>query len=506
MITIITYLLITVLLLLLNAFFVLAEFSAVKARPTQIEALVASGSKRAKTVQYIQTHLDLFLNVCQIGITLASIGLGFVGEPSLARLFKPLLSLIGVHSTAAAHGIAISAAYIIISYMHIVIGEQVPKFIAIRQTDKTALFTAYPMMIFYYIFIGPLWILNSTTHLILNIIRVSPKNPNEQHSEDEIRIILNQSQSSGLMSFRRLLYIENVLDMGDLTIKNAMKPLDKVQCLRINASKEEIDTILSTYRYSRYPLLDDAGKTVGFIHIKDMFLAHRSARQDTDLMTFVRACIKVKETDTLECVLPIMQRKAAHIAFVYDDHDVWTGIITLEDVLEEVVGTIEEEYPNEPVVQLTNVLSSSTHIVIDVEGENIISAVRNALMRIDPKLLPLSVNEIMPHIAERERAVSSYVGRKLAIPHARLKTISNPVLVFARMKKPIDSPTPSSEETVNYLFILLTPVNKPRMHQILLARIAGIFDSAFLESKLKDATTRQELFDAISAADQASDL
>jgi CBS domain containing-hemolysin-like protein/mannitol/fructose-specific phosphotransferase system IIA component (Ntr-type) len=497
---------IALLLVLLNAFFVLAEFSSVKARPTQIEALAAKGISRAKIVQYIQTHLDLFLSVCQIGITFASIGLGFVGEPTLVKIFKPLTAYFGIHSDVAAHGIAITVSYILISFIHIVVGEQVPKFVAIRQTDKTALFTAYPMLVFYYIFLVPIWILNIATHLSLKIIGVPPRKGREEPSEDEIRIILSQSQSSGLMSFRRLLYIENILDMGNLTVQNAMKVSAKVQSLKTSATTEEINAVISTYRFSRYPVIDDkTGMPVGFIHVKDLFLAQHAGKPVNDLSQFVRPCLKVKITDQLESVLPVMQRKAVHIALVYDDAGAWAGIITLEDVIEEVVGTIEEEFPNEPTVQLTSILSSSSHVIVAVEGDTLLAVTKNALLRIDPKLMPLSVNEIMPHITERERAVSSYVGRNLAIPHARLKSIPRPFLVFAKLKKPITSPTPSSDDTIKYLFILLTPLSEPRLHQIILARIAGIFESSFFETRLKEASTSQEIFEAISAADQASD-
>ena len=506
---IIFYLLLAVLLLLLNSFFVLAEFAVVKARPTQMEALAAKGNRLARRVLYIQTHIDQFLSVCQIGITLASIGLGFVGEPSLAALIKPLLERLGAGgaSNIASHGIAIAIAYILVSFLHIVIGEQVPKCMAIRRTDKAALFTVYPLIVCYYLFFLPLWILNISVNAVLFLLRIPPIKGHSLHSEDEVRIILDQSQSSGMMSFRRLLYIENVLDMSELTVKNALQPREKTRFFVDTIARSEIDACVAKYRYSRYPVVNgNAESPLGFIHVKDLYLAERSGVKKNDIKKLIRPALHVDENQLLEDVLSEMQKKGTHLAFAYNEHKRWTGIITLEDILEEVVGTIEEEFPIEASIGLTSSLSSAAQIVLDVEGDSIISATRNTLSRLAPAVLPMPFEEIMPHIAQRERAASSYVGKRLAIPHARLKNISRPVVVVARLKKPIPAAALSGRETVRFLFIVLTPINAPRVHQIILARIAGLFESGFFETRMDDAATPQELFDAIGAVEQATDL
>jgi CBS domain containing-hemolysin-like protein/mannitol/fructose-specific phosphotransferase system IIA component (Ntr-type) len=504
------YLLLAVLLLLLNAFFVLAEFAIVKARPTQMEALAAKGNRLAKRVLYIQTHIDQFLSVCQIGITLASIGLGFVGEPSLAALIKPVMERLGTGTAAniASHGAAVLIAYVLISYLHIVLGEQVPKCMAIRRTDKAALFTVYPLLVCYYLFFFPLWLLNISVNAVLYLLRIPPIKGHTLHSEDEIRIILDQSQSSGMMSFRRLLYIENVLDMSELVVRNAMQPRGKTRFFSETATREEIDACIAKYRYSRYPVVScDTQAPLGYIHVKDLYLADSSGKKASDIKTLIRPALQVKEGQMLEEVLSEMQRKGNHVGFVFDENKQWTGIITLEDVLEEVVGTIEEEFPVEPSVALRSSLSSAAQIVLDVEGDTIITSTRNTLSRLAPGVLPLPLDEIMPHIAQRERAASSYVGKRLAIPHARLKNISRPVVVVARLKSPIAAPGLSGgRDMVHFLFIVLTPADAPRVHQIILARIAGLFESGFFETRMDEAGTPQELFDAIGAVEQATDL
>ncbi len=497
------YLLVVILLLFLNGFFVLAEFAVVKVRPTQMEALAEKGNRRAKLVERIQTHLDEYLSVCQVGITLASIGLGFVGQPAFARLLESPLRLAGV-SAAGAHvtsnTLAIALAYLVVSFLHIVIGELVPKSVAIRKTEGAALLTAYPMLVFRYVFIVPIWALNSTVNGILRLFRLSPSIGPGIHSEDELRIILDQSQTSGTLSFRRLLHLENVLDMGTLVVRNAMRARRLVRSLGVNQTGKEVDAIIAANRYSRYPLLgDNPERPLGYVHIKDLFLAQRSGRPTDELKAFVRPCLLFKEEDSLEQRLSEMQRKACHMALVFTADGTWSGILTLEDAIEEVIGTIEEEYPTEPAIRLSDLLTPE-RTLLDVDGDSIISASRNALERIQVTALPVSKEAIMLSVAERERLGSSYVGRRLAIPHARLKKLSEPMVIVARLKKPIPAPVPG--EDINLMFILLTPADTPRIHQILLSHIAGIFESDYLEDRLETATSSAELHNVIVTAEQ----
>ena len=495
------YLVLASLLILLNAFFVLAEFASVKVRPTQVEALVESGDRRARTLEKIQAHLDEYLSVCQVGITLASIGLGFVGEPAFASLLLPVIESIGLHGLSAgitAHGLSVAVAYLLVSFLHIVLGELVPKSVAIRSTEKAALRMAFPLVIFRYVFFLPNLLLNSTVNGILKLFRLPPVTDHGPHSEEEVRIILDHSQTRGMMSFRRLLHIENVLDMGELKVRNAMRARRLVKTLCLGNTRAQNDNVVSEYKYSRYPLIGaDPEKPLGYVHVKDLFLAERAGLPANDLRQFVRPCLVFREQDSLENRLSEMQRKAAHMAIVYAEDGRWTGILTLEDAVEEVIGTIEEEYPLEPTVRLSDLLNVD-HTVLDVEGTNILTATRYALQRV--KDLPVSLDAIMLSIADRERLGSSYVGRRLAIPHARLSRLAHPMVIVARMHTPI--PSPVIGEDINLLFILLTPADTPRIHQILLSHIAGIFESDFLEDRLEDATTPVELYSVIVTAEQ----
>ncbi len=497
------YLLIAFLLLILNAFFTLAEFTSVKARPSYIEVLAAKGNRRANAVMHIQTHLDEYLSVCQVGITLASVGIGFTGEPAFARILEPLvikLGITGIASTITAHTIAIALAYILVSYLHIILGELVPKNIAIRKTEGIVLFISYPLVFFRYFFFPLIWLLNSTVNLLLRLIRfpLSPK-PGV-HSEDEIRVILDHSQSSGLLSFRQLLHIENVLDMGALTVRNAMKVRNKTHLLTTQMSREEVDKVISENRYSRYPLLGaDPEKPLGYIHVKDLYFAERAGRPTNELASFKHQCMTAKEEDPLAHLLSEMQRKACHMTLVFNKTGQWSGIITLEDAIEEVIGTVEEEYPTEPPIRLSDLLASR-NTFLDVEGDSIINVARNALLRVDQKELPLSRDAIMLSVIEREKLGSSYIGRGLAIPHARLGSLVKPMVIFARLQSSI--PAPVSGEQINLMFLLLTPADTPRIHQTLLSHIAGIFESDFLEGRLESAASSTELYNTICTAEQ----
>jgi CBS domain containing-hemolysin-like protein len=497
------YIFVAFLLILLNAFFVLAEFASVKVRPTQVEALAEAGNKKARVVERIQAHLDEYLSVCQVGITFASIGLGFVGEPAFAQLLLPVVEWMGLGAATAqvtAHSIAIALAYLLVSYLHIVIGELVPKSVAIRSTEKAALFTARPLVFFRYLFIAVIWVLNSTVNGILKIFRLPPVANKGGHSEEEVRIILDQSQESGMLSFRRLLHMENVLDMGSLVVRNAMRVKRLVRCLSLSAQPGENARVIAENRFSRYPLVDGVNdKPLGFVHVKDLFLAQQAGKPIEDLRQYVKPCLQFKEQDSLEQRLSEMQRKAAHMALVFAEGGIWSGIITLEDAVEEVIGTIEEEYPIEPTVRLSDLLTPE-HTILDVDGTSILSATRNALQRIKDSDLPVSRDAIMVSVADRERLGSSYVGQRLAIPHARLGRLPQPMVIVARMKKPI--PAPVLNEDINLLFILLTPADTPRIHQILLSHIAGIFESDYLEDRLETAETAVELHSVICTAEQ----
>ena len=494
------FLVVAFILILLNAFFVLAEFASVKIRPTQIDPLVAQGHRGAKRVRKIIDHLDDYLSVCQVGITLTSIGLGFVGEPAFATLFHPLFAGLGHWSEPVTEAASVGAGFVLVSYLHIVIGELIPKTVAIRITEKAVFWIAVPITWFRWLFLGPIWVLNSTVSLVLKTFRLSAPTSHTLVTDGEFRAILGQTESGGMMSFRRLLYMENILDLGSLTVRNAMQVKAKVQVLRVGMSWEAVHTLIGRFRYSRYPLVEAGShQPLGVVHVKDLYGAYRQQPSGPALADLARPALEAVDHDPLEQLLGQMQRTGIHMAFVRDSAGRWIGTVTLEDVLEEVVGTIEEEYPVEPPVTIAEFLRVE-HVLLDVDGETLEAVVKTALVRVPLGDLPADRSTILTRILERERQAPSALSHHLAIPHGRIEGLVRPLVVVARPRTPV--PVPVRTEPTKILFILVTPVESPRIHQVLLSHIAGLYESDFFEGRLYEAETPSELHGIICTAEQ----
>ncbi|MEK7867731.1 MAG: CNNM domain-containing protein [Planctomycetota bacterium] len=493
------FLLLAVLLILLNAFFVLAEFAAVKVRPTRIQELVDSGDPRALLLQRIHEHLDEYLSVCQIGITIASIALGYVGEPSVARLVRPLVAWAGTFQEHTAHGIAVAISLFVFTSLHVVLGEQVPKMAAIRRTDAAALWSARPLILFRWFLYPLLWLLSRATNAVLRGLGLSAGGHGEHHSEDELRILLEESQEKGMMSFRRLLLMENVFDLGDVRVRDAMRVRHGVKVLRTDVPWEENLKTIKETRFSRYPLIEpDSDKPAGTIHVKDILYQATAEFRSMDLKRLARPFVMALEDSPLENLLADLQRRRAHVAIVFDKEGRWTGFLTLEDIIEEIIGTVEDEFEVEPPLFIADALTAG-RIVLGVKAGSIEEAVRAAFARVAPSELPAPAALIEKAVVDRERTMGTYLGRGLAIPHARLEGIERPALVFARSEEGI--PVKGREDRAHLLFILLTPAANPRVQARMLARIGGLLTSEYVEARLLEAETPNSVLEAIRAAD-----
>lgn len=503
---IVIYLLVATLLLLLNAFFVLAEFAAVKMRPSRIEEMVSDGIRGASKVRQVHQKLDEYLSVCQLGITFASIGLGFVAEPAIVRLIEPVVIATGLftdHSSSAwftSHGIAFSISYLMVSFLHILLGELIPKSISIRLTDKSSLWTAPALQFFRILFYVPLRFLNTSANTMLKWMGLGVYDHHALHSEDELRILLSQGQSQGIMSFRRLLFLENVFDLGELKVRDAMRPRSQVKCLHLHNNWAENLEIIRAYRFSRYPLIDqDSEMPIGIIHLKDTLFADD---HNLDLALIRRSFISTNEDTLLEWLLADMQRKRIHAALVFNGQNKWTGFLTLEDVIEEIIGTIRDEFEDEEQVSLIEALTEE-RIQLGIEANNTAEAVRNALERIRPESLPVSKEAIVRAIDDRERLVETYLGNQLGMPHARIAGIQKPIVFVIRSENGI--PYRATTEKANLLIVLLSPAGQPRVHQRLQATVATIMDeSEFVPERLRTAQSAGEILEILAAGEQAT--
>lgn len=497
---ILLYALIFILLLLLNAFFVFSEFAAVKIRGSQIEELVDQGRRAARLVQHIHAHLDEYLSVCQVGITFASIALGFFGEMVAARFLTPLFHDIG--GVALAHTIATSLAVVLVSFTHILFGELLPKLITLREGPKAALLSAPLLEYSRTVFRAPLWLLNTLAQLLLRVLGFGPIPKQEHVSEEELRIILERSQSGGLMSFRRLLMMENIFDMGELKVRDAMRPRSQAICLSAGMSWTEIEAIVAKHRFSRYPLLEEGKeRPAGFVHVKELLLTPRCGTDRPDFSVLMRKAHTVSETAPLEQVLSEMQQRRLHMALVISG-DAWAGFLTMEDIIEEIVGTIGDEFELEAPVTLGQVLTRS-RIILGVEAFSIVDAVRKAVARVRAEEFPAPPELIIRAVAERERLASTYMGNGVAIPHARLSEARQPALVVIRSDRGI--PIEGTAERARLLFLLITPTGQPRVHQKLLARVAELLvNSEYVEDRLYKAQTPSEMFDVICTGEMTA--
>lgn len=495
---ILVLLLLAVLLLFLNAFFVLAEFAIVKQRPTRIEELIDQGSVRARILKKIQDNLDEYLSVCQLGITFASIGLGFVGKPAFEHLLMPFLAWTGAKETVAAT-LSVSTAYVLVSFLHILLGELVPKSVAIRKPEPSSLMVARLMRFFRWFFYPALLILNGSANLILRMVGLSAKVRDVSHTEAELRILLEQSQSRGLISFRRLLLMENVFDLGVRKVRDSMKARPFVRVLRSDADWEENLATIRETRYSRFPLVDREGKKpIGIVHVKDILIdsAHRPG--EVDLRKIARPYPTAREDMPVETLLADLQRRRGHMAVVVNKDGEWTGVISFEDIIEEIVGTIEDEFETEPQLFLADILTEG-RIILGLQAGSMESGIREVLSRVPRGELPVPAERILKALIEREQVMSTYVGRGLAVPHARLEGLDKPLMLFARSDKGI--PLAGQQDRGHLLFILLTPANAPRIQARLLARLGALMDSEFVRDRLFEAQTPSAIMEAIRAGD-----
>jgi CBS domain containing-hemolysin-like protein len=480
-------------LLALNAFFVLAEFALVKLRPTRVEALVNEGKTGARLVEHVQSHLDEYLSVCQVGITLASIALGFVGEPAFAHLFQPFFG-----STRAAHGVAIGVSYVLVSFLHILFGELVPKSLALRAPEASALAISVPLRATRYVLWLPIMLLNGSANLVLRLFGLSAPPDELKHSEEELRIILELSQSAGQLSFRQLLLMENIFDLRSLRVRDAMRTKGGASVLRVDAPWEANYAVIKSSRATRYPLIDANEKPIGIVHVKDLVLSGPGALAQPDLRALARSFATVREDTRLETLLGDLQRHHRHMVLVVDESQRWTGLITLEDVIEEIVGTIEDEFVLEAPLFLADGLTPG-RVVLGLEAETLEGAIREALRRVPANELPFPSARIAEAVIERERGMPTLLARGLAAPHARLDDLRDFVLVFARSDGGVS--IAGREERAHLLFILVTPGRDPRVQLRLLARVAGLLDSEYVVERLREADSPAQVVEVLKEAD-----
>ncbi|MEO6193153.1 MAG: hemolysin family protein [Thermoanaerobaculia bacterium] len=331
-----------ILLVALNGFFVAAEFALVKVRPTQLEPLVDAGNRRARLARHMLSHLDAYLSATQLGITLASLALGWIGEPAFAWIIHPLLNPFVGNNPPLLHSISVTMSFVVITILHIVLGEQAPKTIAIRKAESTALLVSFPLYFFYKVTYPVIWLLNQASNRLLKLIGIPPAAEGELlHDEEELRLLLSSSKDSQLSTQKREL-LDNIFELSHRMARQIMLPRQDVIYLSTERPLAENLRLARRSGHTRFPLCEsDLDHVIGLIHIKDIFHRERPLNALTEV---AREIAFVPETLELDRLLKRMRTERFHLAAVIDEYGGVSGIVTLEDVIEEIVGSIQDEF------------------------------------------------------------------------------------------------------------------------------------------------------------------
>lgn len=365
-----------------NGFFVAGEFALVKVRKTRVDQLVAEGKSAAKLVQRQVEHLDSYIAATQLGITLASLALGWVGEPALAHLIEPLFQgIAGEGAKDVANTVGIAVSFALITTFHIVLGELVPKSIALQRSEGTALFIARPLYLFGRIFQPFIMLMNGIGNLVVRLLGMHSANEHGSiYSVEELEMLVSQSREAGVLNTNEEVMLRRVFDFGDKTANQVMMPRTEIVGVPKGLSLNKLVEIASKERYTRYPVYDGTlDNIIGVIHIKDLFALLHQRQQDApdmgttfDQKQILRPVLRVPETVLIDHLLTQMRAKQVHLAVLIDEYGGTAGIVTLEDILEELVGEVQDEFDtraegSRPQIEILADGSSSVNGLMTIE-------------------------------------------------------------------------------------------------------------------------------------------
>jgi CBS domain containing-hemolysin-like protein len=338
-------LLLTLVLLAANAFFVAAEFALVRVRETQLRELAEAGSSRARLSQHLNTHIDSYLSACQVGITAASLALGIVGEPAVAGLIEPAFGWLIAMSETAFHVVSFAIAYGIITYLHIVVGEQAPKYFAIQKAVPTTLWSAYPLHVFYRVTYPFIWVVNASANALLRALRIEKSDMVEAYSEEELKMLLAVSSRKGVLQESERVLLARALDFADTLVRQVMVPRTEIVAIEDGATLRALRDLALERPFTRFPVFhEDLDHIVGVVHIKDLVPATDLSRPVGEVM---RRPLFMPETLRLDRALADFRRQRMQLAIVVDEFGGTAGLVTLEDVLEQLVGEVQDEFDEE---------------------------------------------------------------------------------------------------------------------------------------------------------------
>ncbi|MFB9327489.1 hemolysin family protein [Paenibacillus aurantiacus] len=375
--SIVLNLLLVIVLVILNGLFVAAEFALVKVRSTRLTQLAGEGNVRARYALKVNGKLDAYLSATQLGITLASLGLGWVGEPAISELIvEPLFYQLGMTDEGLITTVSVIIGFVVITFLHIVLGELAPKSLAIRKSEATSLWLSVPLLWFYRLFLPAIFVLNGTANRLLRLVGIAPASEHESaHTEEEIRILMDQSTKSGIIDKDEMTLFDNIFEFSDRLAREVMLPRTDMDCLNAEMPFSENMKLVYEKKHTRFPVcVDDKDQIIGFVHITDLLMADPD--EEHELGKFVRPILNVPESMEISHVLKLMQLKHSQLAIVVDEYGGTAGMLTTELILEEIVGEIHDEFDTEePSIVVNGEVTS-------VDGRTLIEDV-NGMFQLD---------------------------------------------------------------------------------------------------------------------------
>ncbi|EEM06917.1 hypothetical protein bmyco0002_5350 [Bacillus pseudomycoides] len=367
-----------VILIALTGFFVAVEFAIIKVRSSRIDQLVGEKKRGALAAKKVISNLDEYLSACQLGITITALGLGWLGEPTIKHVLEPLFFKIEF-SPAIASTVSFIIAFVVITFLHVVIGELAPKTFAIQKAEQVSLLLSQPLIYFYRIMYPFIWALNGSARLVTGIFGLSPASEHEvAHSEEELRLILSESYKSGEINQAEFKYVNNIFEFDNRLAKEIMVPRTEIVGLYEDEPFETHIKVIGQEKYTRYPVFgEEKDEIIGMVNVKDLFIRYMDGGQNEEcsIIPYTRPVIEVLENIPIHDLLLQMQKRRIPLAVLYDEYGGTAGIVTLEDILEEIVGEIRDEYDEDEHPPIEHI--SETYKIID--GKVLISEVNDLL-------------------------------------------------------------------------------------------------------------------------------
>lgn len=488
-------------LVAVNALFVLMEFAVVRVRPARIELLARRGSKPALAVQDVLAHLDDYLAAIQVGITVIGLALGAVGEPAVTAVMTTQLSgLFSALPPAWTRLISFSIAVSTLAVLQIVLAELVPRAVAINYAEPLALYGVRPLKIFAAMLRLPIRAMTASSAAILRVFGLKPA-ADAEHTVgiEEMRILLGETQEKGAIPLERLLLLENLFDFGSAKVSEAMRPRERIAFLSLSRPWAENLDIIRDKRYSRYLLCEnDLDSAIGVVHIKDLVL--NEVGSNPDLKKLRRDLYEVSAGESLEKLLKTMPDKGVHLAAVRDPLNRIVGLITLEDIMEELVGEVRDEF--EKVTGLvTGEIFANSAVDANLATTEVKPTIRRLMEKMKAANPELDADAAFAAVWERELKFASAVGRGVLVPHARLPGLKAPLIAVGRFAKAPATISAPDGAPVRLVFLILTPLETPTMQLKVLQRIASLITNETLRRKILRAKTDESLLNLLRTAD-----